>query len=806
MFSVRRCRFVKKGNLKIKEKKSQMFFIFPSFLIVIVMLTIGYSTLSTDLSFDVAARIMVQADVRITNTRVLNTTNGGVAGRTEYLVDTIESHINLPNSNSTVTYLVEVTNIGNVEMGISAITGLPSNMKYTLNGYTLEAALCDSNNNSKCALGSVTVFELTVSYVENGYDGENTEYNLNIEFDFHEMVYTARIGNKYYETIQDAIDAAPTDHTETTVVLLKNTYQRIKIWAGNNIILDMPNLVLHNKEIDPGTSGDPVVEIFGTKDKEGNTVNNTATFKMINGTIRSEASQAAINCEKGSQFIMTGGSIIATGDRQAIYIKDGASAQISGSSYLRSRAELDLAKNNYRGTVHVVKGTLTITGGVIESDGGGGIALTNESVTTIGNKDGNLSTTVPTFIGTSVGANIKAGTTFNFYDGIFKGGEVAIRNENDIDDKETGYNIVHNAETISSSIYDTAYLSQEATYTVTLETGDGTVSDRVRKVVVGSTVGPLPTPTYDGYAFDGWLTQNNILVRPDTAVTENTTYYAHWTPIVINYAAQIGNTKYTTLVAAVAAVPANIQTTIDLLEDRSEKITIPNNKNVILNFGNYTLSNPDNAVIVTNNGTLSLISGTINTTASTAVVTNNGTFTMTGGYIRSSASNTAAVNNLAGATFEISGGSIIATGQRQAIYDSGGTVRISGNAYLSSKAKVESGKPRGTVQNEVATSNIIITGGTIESTATNGIGVTNVGTLTVGVDDGNVSTTSPIIRGIGKGIHNTNTLYIYDGILQSRGTPLSGSYTSIDANSTPATGTESIDGQTYNTWYLNGTS
>lgn len=794
----------KKGNLKIKKKKHYISLIFPSFFAVVIILAIGYSTLSTDLSVNVAARILTYADVRVTDAKVLNTTNSGSATATEYSVDTITTQIGLPNASSTVTYRIEVTNLGNVEMGIQAITGLPSNLEYTLNGYTLEATLCDSNNNSKCTLGSVTVFELTVGYTENGYDSEETEYDLNIEFDFREMVYTARIGNKYYETIQDAIDDSPTDHTETTIVLLKNTYQRIKVWAGNNIVLDMSNLVLHNKEIESGTSGDPVVEIFGKKNKDGQTVNDTATFKMINGTIFSEANQGAVNCEEGSLFIMTGGSIIATGNRQALYIKDGASAQISGNAYLRSRAELDLPKNNYRGTVHVVKGTLTITGGTIESDGGSGIALTNESVTTIGTKDGSVSTTVPTFIGTSVGANIKVGSTFKYYDGIFKGGEIAIRNENDIDDKETGYNVVHSAATVSGNIYDTAYLSQASTYTVTLNPGNGTVSDTTRKVIIGSTVGPLPTPTYTGNTFDGWFTQNDVLVTASTPVNDNVTYYAHWTPIVIQYAAQIGNTQYTTLAAAVAAVPANAQstTTIELLEDRSEKITIPNNKNITFDFGSYTLSNPDNAVIVTNNGTLSLISGTINTAASTAAVTNNGTFTMTGGYIRSSASNTAAVNNSAGATFEISSGSIIATGQRQAIYDSGGTVRISGDAYLSSKAKVENNKPRGTVQNEVATSNIYITGGTIISTATNGIGVTNVGTLTVGVDDGNVSTSTPIIRGIGKGIHNTNTLYIYDGILQSKNTPLSGSYTAIDANSTPATGTELIGGETYNTWYL----
>ena len=795
----------KKKYIIKKNKQLPLISIFPFLFAAVVILTVGYSTTSFDFTMsNITARIMVKADIRITDLTVLNTINGVMVDTTDYSVDRINSDVNLPNSDSTVTYQIQVTNIGNVEMGIREITGLPSNLTYTLNGYTLEATLCDSNNNSKCKLGSVTTFEFTVGYADNGYDSSNTQYNLDVLFDFYEMIYTARIGDHYYETIQDAIDDSPTDHTETTIVLLKNTYDRIKIWAGNNIVLDMPNLVLHNKEFAAGSSGDPVVEILGSKNKDGQTVNlGGATFKMINGTISTAANQAAINCEKKGEFIMTGGSIIATGNRQAVYIKDGASAEISGTAYLRSRAELDIAKDNYRGTVHVVSGTLTITGGTIESDGGGGIALTNESVTTIGAKDGNLSTTVPTFIGKSIGMHLKANSTLNFYDGIVMGGEAAFYNESEIDDTETGYNIVHSADTIGSNNYDTAYLGQDATYTITLDPQDGTLSDTTRNIVVGSTVGPLPIPTKTSYAFDGWYTQGGDLVTPNTPVTGNVTYYAHWTLITIQYAAKIGNNKYQTLAAAVSAVPANTPTTIELLEDRSEKITIANNMNITLDFGSYTLSNPDNSVIITNNGTLTLISGTIATTASTAVVTNNGTFTMTGGTITSSASNTSAVNNSVGANLIMSGGSIIATGQRQAIYDSGGTVRISGTAYLSASAKVESNKFRGTVQNENAASNIIITGGTIVSTANNGIGVSNVGTLTIGEKDGIISTTSPVIRGPGRGVYNTKTFNFYDGVLQSTGTPLSGNTTEIEDGSVIATSDEVIDNKTYHKVYLN---
>ena len=235
---------------------------------IVLILTIGYSIAADNLGVD-ASKAIVRADanIRLTSVRLWETINGGAASNVEFSIKHLTSDIVLPNSNSTVNFLVSVTNAGNVEMGLTEILGLPSNLEYTIDGYVLESTLCDDNNHSMCTLGSVTTFNVIVGYKENGFNSADTTYSIDMEFNFEEMIYTARIGSDYYLTIQDAIDAAPTDHTETTIVLLRNTYQRIKIWSGNNIVLDMPNLVLHNKEFAAGTVGDPVVEILGTKDK-----------------------------------------------------------------------------------------------------------------------------------------------------------------------------------------------------------------------------------------------------------------------------------------------------------------------------------------------------------------------------------------------------------------------------------------------------------------------------------------------------------------------------------------------------------
>ena len=781
-----------------------------SVLICILLLTIGFSAPNAVLELNgISATVLEYSDIRITDIKVSDRTNGATNTVVDFGIDKVVSDITLPNANSTITYDITITNLGNVEMGIKTITGLPSNLEYVVTGYTMEAALCDDNNNSKCTLGSVTTIHLTIGYGENGYNGTTTNYNINLTLDFEEMLYTARIGSQYYLTIQDAIDAAPTDGTETTIVLLKNVYQRIKIWRGNNIVLDMPNLVLHNKEFTDNI-GDPVVEIFGARDKahsnnDTSTVG-TAIFKMINGSIITDANQGAVNVELGGSFIMTGGSSLASGNRQALYIKTGGTAEISGTSHLRATAEPVLTGNvNYRGTVHNVGGTLTITGGTIEAAGTNGIALTSESTTTIGTKDGTVGTTTPSFISKDTGVYIKTGTTFNFYDGVVKGITNAFNDESKISDIETGYDIAHSGETIENEEYHTAFLGE--TVTITFDPNGGTLSssELTRQVATGSAIGPLPVPTYVGYDLVGWYDSNNQLVQPGTIIAAADILTARWKEATVATIVSTGE-SYSSLTAAINAAPANTKTTIQLLKNTSEKITIGSNKNIEFDFGSYTLNNTGNTDVITNNGTLSIISGTFKNTGTKSVIVNNKTMTMTGGTINTSSTSASAINNTSGATLEITGGTITATGARQAVYDTGGTVRISGTTVLSSTAKVESGKPRATVQSESASSNIYITGGTIISTATNGIAVTNKGTLTIGTEDGNISTTSPVIRGTGKGVYSTSTLYIYDGILQSITTPLDGTTTAIEANSTPASGTTTIGNQTYNTWYLQSTS
>ena len=117
--------------MKYKERylnKINPFILFGIFLIIcILFLTIGFSTFREALEIDnIIATIRADADIRVTGISTSNVTGLASTSNNNYNVTSISSNLSLPNSNSTVTYQIEITNVGNVEMGILNITGLPN--------------------------------------------------------------------------------------------------------------------------------------------------------------------------------------------------------------------------------------------------------------------------------------------------------------------------------------------------------------------------------------------------------------------------------------------------------------------------------------------------------------------------------------------------------------------------------------------------------------------------------------------------------------------------------------------------------
>ena len=726
--------------MEIKIRKHAKIIIIGLVTLIICFLSIAYSDQSASAFIeDIMAKVRPMADIRITNLSLFNTTNNGVSNSEEYNISNIYGSINLPSSNSTVTYKVDVTTFLGAEMKITNISGLSENLTYELSGYTLNKPLCNTNN--ECNYGSTASFYITIKYKNNGYDSSNTTYSFNVVFTFEEMNYVAQYGNKKYELIQEAINQVPNDNVEKTILILKSTSENVTIQQNQNIYLNIQSNTISNKTVKP-------------------VITNNGTLTINNGTITTNGTEGAINNEATGTFYMSGGSIIATNTRQALY-NNGGTTYISGTAYLS-------ATTDQRGAVHnLASGNIYITGGTILSTGLYGID--NTANLTIGTEDGSISETTPKIAGKTYGINTTTG--INYYDGKIFGKTAPINDESLVTDKEDGYSFYKTEETFETQRYTSMVLA--ITNTITFDPNEGTCDEATKNVKHGQAAGNLPTPERTDYEFDGWFTAQDVEVTKDTIISEDIILIAHWThysQVVIakNNSTGVG---YQSLQAAVDGVPTNTPTTITIYRNIQEKITIAKNKTITFDMAGKTLSNNGVANVIVNNGTLNIINGTITSNTSQG-----------------------AINVESTGTLNMSGGEIITTGTRQAIYNNKGTVNISGTAYLSSDSS-----ERATVQNQ-GSSTLNITGGTINSNARNA--VENAGTLNIGVKDGSINTTTPTLIGYTVGVNNTNKFYFYDGTIKGISGAISGNITGIESNSEIINSTEIINEKTYQIKYL----
>lgn len=553
----------------------------------------------------------------------------------------------------------------------------------------------------------------------------------------------AEINGTYYNTIHEAVAAVPTDDTETTIRVLANisltSSDRITISQHQNIVFDLQSYTISNAS---GASL-PLIE-------------NSGTVTIMNGILTSSAGEAVINNDSYGTVKVTGGQINATGSKQGIY-NNGGILEISGNAIITNTSSSRAAVHNLGG------GTLTVTGGTIIANAYYGIR--NESTMTIGSKDGVVNKISPLIQGTY---GIYSEKNFNMYDGIIKGKTQSFNDISKINDIEVGCDFVTGTERINSVNYKTTWLS-DTVINITFDPNGGTVGETLRKIEQNNAIGTLPTPTYTDHIFSGWYTDptEGSEVSSNTVFDHNQILYAHWN----DAKAQANGKSYSSLQAAISGISDNTETTVTILTDLTENIQIPARKRVILDLQGNTLRNNGVSPVITNYGRLKIISGTITSNTSQGVI-----------------------NNKSGGILEVSGGSIIATGTRQAIYNDGGTVTISGTAYLSATS-IE----RPTVNN-LASSTMIITGGTIFSE--NKQAVDNLGTLTIGAKDGTIDLTIPTLIGATDGVTNSNIFNFYDGKIYGKTAAITGSVTDIETNSSIVSTTDTIGSETYNLNYL----
>ena len=312
-------------------------------------------------------------------------------------------------------------------------------------------------------------------------------------------------------------------------------------------------------------------------------------------------------------------------------------------------------------------------------------------------------------------------------------------------------------------------------YTVTFNANGGNVSEPSRRVKEHTAVGELPVPTYDRRNFQGWY-KDSALTQPANAnlvINEDITLYAKWSDqLNVLY----NGTYYATVGQALNAVPTgNEYSTITICDDMGIDLTIPEGKSVILDLQNNIVSSINSRPILTNRGNLKIINGIFSSNAAQAIINNEST-----------------------GVLEISGGELIATGTKQAVYNNGGDLTITGDAMLSSNSS-----SRACVQN-LNDGTLTITGGTIVSYNQSAIS-NDSGTLVVGVKDGTIDTQSILIQGKNYGIASSVNYSLYDGTMIAQVNAAVNNVNKItdkEVNSTIYTTTNVVDGVTYKYLYL----
>ena len=161
----------------------------PTILLgTILFLSIGFSSFSSNLTIgDIRASVRGNKNIRVTAFYATDHENGGNSSWEEYSSNKIITNVILPNSSSTVTYVVEVTNLDNEIMMIDSISGLPDNIEYQIIDYNLKDKICNTDN--VCNSGIKKRFEIVLSN-KNGHTMENEQVvGIDIVFD----VYTYRV-------------------------------------------------------------------------------------------------------------------------------------------------------------------------------------------------------------------------------------------------------------------------------------------------------------------------------------------------------------------------------------------------------------------------------------------------------------------------------------------------------------------------------------------------------------------------------------------------------------------------------------
>lgn len=223
-------------NIGFNKLKSSIIISY-AILIFVICLSIGFSAFSNQLNIkDISASVRVSADIRITSVNLSEAYNDAYSTNLDYNKTNINGTVILPNEDSYVDYLVNIVNLGKVEMGIKELTLNNDNLDYELIDYNLGDKLCViEEGTSKCTLGAEKQIIVRLKWKDGSYDSSNTENNFILDFNFqnYQKVYIE-------DTIKQNIVDCPSEVINTSDLTFRYTGEKfdIRIYMGSKRIND----------------------------------------------------------------------------------------------------------------------------------------------------------------------------------------------------------------------------------------------------------------------------------------------------------------------------------------------------------------------------------------------------------------------------------------------------------------------------------------------------------------------------------------------------------------------------------------
>ena len=206
-------------------------------LIFVIFLSIGFSAFSNQLNVkDISASVRVNADIRITSANLSEAYSEAYSTSLDYNKTNINGTAILPNEDSYIDYVVKITNLGKVEMGIKEITLNNDNLDYELIDYNLGDKLCViEEETTKCTLGIEKQIIVRLKWKNGSYDSSNTENNFILDFNFqnYQKVYIE-------DTAAQNISDCPSEVINTGDLTFRYTGVKfdIRIYMGSKRIND----------------------------------------------------------------------------------------------------------------------------------------------------------------------------------------------------------------------------------------------------------------------------------------------------------------------------------------------------------------------------------------------------------------------------------------------------------------------------------------------------------------------------------------------------------------------------------------